>query len=170
MKNIQRDNTTKEMTAAEIGGFNFCGKGRGYMDNLIPSIKAAVAIVGGLLVGLLGGWDVALKILVIFVVMDYIAGLTAAWYEKKLDSNVGLRGIAKKILLFVPVAIGYWLDILLGAEILRNLAIFFYIANEGLSILENLSRMDIPIPGVIKDALDQIKKKSEGTKENVIPK
>lgn len=137
------------------------------MDNLIPSIKAAVAVAGGLLVGLLGGWDVALKILVIFVVMDYTTGLAAAWYEKKLDSNVGLRGIAKKILLFVPVAIGYWLDTLMGHQILRSLAIFFYIANEGLSMLENLSRMDIPIPNAIKDALDQLKKKSEGAEENV---
>jgi toxin secretion/phage lysis holin len=130
-------------------------------------MKATVTVTGGLLVGLLGGWDMALKVLVLFVVIDYITGLSAAWYEKKLDSNVGLRGIAKKILLFVPVAIGFWLDTLLNTEVLRSLAIFFYIANEGLSVLENLSRMDIPVPAGIKDALEQMQKKKEGGKTNV---
>lgn len=131
------------------------------MSDYLTYFKAAIAIAGGMICGLLGGWDVALQVLVIFVVADYLAGVAAAWYLKKLDSNVGLRGIAKKILLFVPVGIGYWLDTLLGAELLRSLAIFFYIANEGLSILENLGRMDIPIPAVIKAALEQLRKKGE---------
>lgn len=131
------------------------------MDNLIPSVKTAFTIAGGLLIGFLGGWDVALKILVLFVVLDYITGVSAAWYEKKLDSNVGLYGIAKKILLFVPIAIGYWLDVFIGQEILRSLVIAFYVVNEALSILENLGRCGVAIPQVLLDALQQLKEKNK---------
>jgi len=132
------------------------------MDGLLQYTKYAVATIGGLLTGLLGGWDLALQILVLFVVLDYITGLAAAWYEKKLDSNIGFRGIAKKILLFVPVAVAYALDKALGQNILRSLAIWFYMANEGLSVLENLGRAGVPIPEPIKTALEQLKQKGEG--------
>lgn len=133
------------------------------MQDVLTGAKWLTTFVGGLLVGLLGGWDVALQVLVLFVVLDYATGLTAAWYEKKLDSNVGLRGIAKKILMFVPVVVGYWFDVAMGTEIFRSLAIFFYIANEGLSILENLGRVGVPIPAPLKAALEQLKQKSEQT-------
>lgn len=132
------------------------------MDNYLTYAKTGVAVIGGTLIGLLGGWDMALRVLIYFVVADYITGITAAWYEKKLNSDVGMRGIAKKVLLFVPVGIGYCLDSLTGTEVIRSLAIFFYIGNEGLSILENLTKMGIKFPAVIKDALEQIEKKQEG--------
>lgn len=132
------------------------------MDNVLTHIKWAATLAGGTITALLGGWDVALKVLMLFVVLDYITGLAAAWVEKKLNSDVGLKGIAKKILLFVPVAVGYWLDIALGTEVLRSLAIFFYIANEGLSILENLSRAGVAVPAPIRAALEQLKQKGEG--------
>jgi toxin secretion/phage lysis holin len=131
------------------------------MNNIITGIKVAFALIGGWITAVLGGWDTALQVLVLFVVMDYITGLIAAWYEKKLDSRIGFRGIAKKILLFVPVALGYWLDVLLGQEILRSLAIWFYLANEGLSMLENLGRCGVPVLAPLKDALEQLKKKGE---------
>lgn len=131
------------------------------MQDILTGAKWLTTIIGGFLVGLLGGWDVALQVLVLFVVLDYATGLTAAWYEKKLDSNVGLRGIAKKILMFVPVVVGYWFDMAMGGEVFRSLAIFFYIANEGLSILENLGRAGVPIPAPLKAALEQLKQKSE---------
>jgi len=131
------------------------------MNNIISGIKITFALVGGWLTAVLGGWDTALQVLVLFVVMDYITGMIAAWYEKRLNSRVGFRGIAKKILLFVPVAVGYWLDVLLGQEILRSLAIWFYLANEGLSMLENLGRCGVPILEPLKDALEQLKKKGE---------
>ncbi|SMB97924.1 holin, Cph1 family [Thermanaeromonas toyohensis ToBE] len=136
------------------------------MENIGSYVKWTIATIGGLLTGLLGGWDVALKVLVLFVVLDYITGLTAAWYEKRLNSDVGLKGIAKKILLFVPVAVGYWLDIALGTEVLRSLAIFFYIANEGLSILENLSRAGVAVPAPLKAALEQLKEKQGGAAQD----
>lgn len=125
-------------------------------------VKYLIASIGAFLSWILGGWDMALQILVIFVIMDYATGLTAAWREKKIDSNVGLFGIAKKVLLFVPVAVGYWLDQFTGQEILRNIAIFFYMANEGISILENLGRCGVAVPPVLLEALQQLKKKGEG--------
>ena len=131
------------------------------MNNIISGIKITFALVGGWLTAVLGGWDTALQVLVLFVVMDYITGLIAAWYEKRLDSRVGFKGIAKKILLFVPVAVGYWLDVLLGQEILRSLAIWFYLANERLSMLENLGRCGVPVLAPLKDALEQLKKRGK---------
>lgn len=135
------------------------------MDNVLTHIKWAATLAGGTITALLGGWDLALQILVLFVVLDYITGLAAAWYEKKLDSSIGFRGIAKKILLFVPIALAYAIDKALGQEILRSLAIWFYMANEGLSIIENLSRTGVPIPEPLKAALEQLKQKGDG--ENV---
>jgi len=134
------------------------------MGNFLVWLKWLVALVGGLLTSLLGGWDLALQVLVLFVVLDYITGLVAAYGEQNLNSRVGFRGIAKKILLFVPVAVAYWLDMLLGQEILRSLAIFFYIANEGLSMMENLGRAGVPFPVQIQEALEQLKKAEGGAK------
>jgi toxin secretion/phage lysis holin len=129
--------------------------------NAFTCIKAAFALLGGAITAVLGGWDLALQVLVLFVVLDYLVGLIAAWTEKSLDSRIGFRGIAKKILLFVPIAICYALDQVLGQEILRSLAIFFYIANEGLSIIENLGRAGVPVPDALGEALEQLKKKGE---------
>lgn len=127
------------------------------MGNVLTAAKYSVALVGGLITALLGGWDLALQVLVLFVVLDYITGLVAAYCSQSLNSKIGFRGIAKKIMLFVPVAVAYWLDMLLGQEILRNLAIFFYIANEGLSMIENLARAGVPVPEQIQKALEQLK-------------
>ena len=134
------------------------GKRGKVMSNFLIWLKWLVTLVGGLLTSLLGGWDTALKVLVLFVVLDYATGLVAAYGEQNLNSRVGFRGIAKKILLFVPVAVAYWLDMLLGQGILRSLAIFFYIANEGLSMMENLGRAGVPFPEQIQTALEQLKK------------
>ncbi|HHW41261.1 MAG TPA: phage holin family protein [Syntrophomonadaceae bacterium] len=122
-------------------------------------VKWLFVAAGTVIVNFLGGWDIALKVLVAFVVMDYVTGLIAAWVSKNLDSGVGFKGIAKKIILFVPVAVGYWLDTLLGQAFFRSLAIFFYIANEGLSIVENLGIIGVPFPAAIADALKQIRDK-----------
>ena len=132
------------------------------MDKVVIYCKYFCAVVGTALSWLLGGWDLTLQILVIFVALDYVTGVVAAWHEKELDSNVGFYGIAKKILLFVPVAIGFWLDQFTGQEILRNIAIFFYIANEGISILENLGRCGVAVPPALLDALGQLKNKNQG--------
>lgn len=119
-------------------------------------VKAFVCSLGGLSAGLLGGWDLLLKILVIFVCLDYAAGVSAAIVERKLNSQIAFRGVAKKILLFIPIAVAFWIDQLIGQEILRSVAIMFYIANEGISVLENCARVGIPIPEAIKRALAQL--------------
>jgi toxin secretion/phage lysis holin len=139
------------------------------MENTITYTKWAATLVGGILVGLLGGWDVALQVLVLFVILDYITGVIAAWYEKKLNSDVGLRGITKKVLIFVVIAVAVSLDKVIGQTILRSLAIFFYIANEGLSVLENLGRAGVAIPAPLKVALEQLKQKSEGEDKSANP-
>lgn len=137
------------------------------MDRALIYIKFILATVGGLCTTLLGGWDIMLQILVLFVALDYFVGVMAAFMTKTLNSNIGFRGICKKILLFVPIAVAYWLDVTLGTEMLRNLAIWFYIANEGLSILENLGKAEVLIPRPLIDALEQIKKNNDEVKPNV---
>jgi len=124
-------------------------------------IKSGIAVLGGLLTSFLGGWDLMLRVLVLFVVLDYITGLIAAWSEKKLNSEIGARGIMKKVLLFVIVALAFQLDKALGQEIFRSLAIWFYLANEALSIIENCSRAGVPIPTFLKSALEQLRKKAD---------
>ena len=131
------------------------------MSNTLTWIKGVFALVGGSITAVLGGWDLALQVLVLFVVLDYITGLVAAWYSKTLNSQVGFKGICKKVLLFIPIAICYALDQVIGQEILRSLAIFFYLANEGLSITENLGLCGVPVPVPLLDALEQLKKKGE---------
>src|SRR5690554_2591516 len=121
-------------------------------------IKTAAAVVLGGISTLLGGWVVALQVLVVFVVLDYITGVVSAFHLKELNSYRGAWGIVKKIMLFVPIAVGTMLDLVIGQEILRNLAIWFYIANEGLSILENMAQAEILVPPGIIEALEQLKK------------
>ena len=132
------------------------------MDRALIYIKYILATVGGLLTTLLGGWDMMLKVLVLFVVLDYFVGVMAAFMTKTLNSNIGFKGICKKILLFVPIVIAYYIDQAMGADILRNLAIWFYLANEGLSIMENLGKAGVLIPKPLIDALEQIKQKNDG--------
>ncbi|HZK23804.1 MAG TPA: phage holin family protein [Oscillospiraceae bacterium] len=129
------------------------------MEKGLIILKAAVAVVLGALSTLLGGWDVALQVLVVLVVLDYISGVVAAFHRKEVSSYKGFWGIVKKIMLFVPVAVATMLDIVIGQEILRNLAIWFYIANEGISILENLGKIGVLVPPGITDALEQLKSK-----------
>ena len=122
-------------------------------------IKYVAACVGAAISTLLGGWDLALTILAGFVAVDYATGVVAAHRDKALDSRIGFMGIAKKVFLFVPVGIAFALDQLIGQDLLRNLTIFFYLANEGLSILENLGRIGVALPPGLGDALMQLKER-----------
>ncbi|MCK9326419.1 MAG: phage holin family protein [Bacteroidales bacterium] len=131
------------------------------MENVLIWLKWMAALAGGAITAALGGWDMMLQVLILFVVLDYATGLVAAWYEQKLDSRVGFRGIAKKVLIFAPIALAFALDRAMGQDILRSLAICFYVANEGLSVLENLGRASVPIPAPLRSALEQLKGKAE---------
>lgn len=121
------------------------------------------AAIGGWIGWLLGGWDGFLYALVAFVVTDYLTGLMAAAVEKKLSSEVGFSGIFKKILIFMLVGIGSILDrqIIGDGSVLRTAVIFFYISNEGISIIENAGRIGLPIPQKLKDILEQLKTKED---------
>lgn len=131
------------------------------MEKTLESFKFSVAVLGTLLTWLLGTWDMALKILITFMIVDYVTGLIKGWYTKELSSDVGLKGIARKFLIVLVLIVAVLLDRLLsqGTWVFRTLACYFYIANEGMSILENTSELGVPWPKSIKDALAQLRDK-----------
>lgn len=115
---------------------------------------------------LLGGFDKALECLIVVVVLDYITGVISAWYNKKLDSKVGIKGIVKKFSYFLLIVLSVEIDKTLGQiGIIRNLVIYFFVANDGLSILENVGKMNIPIPKKLKEALLQLSEEKEDNKK-----
>ena len=126
-------------------------------NNATIWIKRIIPIISGTITTILGGWDMLLKTLVGLVVTDYVVGVIAAGINREINSNIGFKGIFRKVILFVPVGVAYALDQVLGSEVLRNMAIWFYIGNEGISIVENLGKAGIPIPVFIKETLIQLK-------------
>lgn len=110
----------------------------------------------------LGGWTFPLQVLVTFIVLDYLSGVAAAWVRRDLSSHVGARGIAKKVGILALVGVGHLLDQVLGlgAPVMRTAVIWFYIANEGLSIIENLSDLGIPVPESVRGALARMRNES----------
>ena len=117
-------------------------------------IKAVLASLGTGISFLFGNWTGLLSILVALVILDYATGILASYIKGSLSSSVGLRGIAKKVFMFAIVAVANLLDTLLGdTMILRNITVFFYIANELLSILENAIKAGIPVPEKVKKAI-----------------
>lgn len=121
-------------------------------------IAVGISITGTLIAKLLGGWDMALQTLVLFMIMDYFTGVYRAYKDKVLSSTVGIDGILKKVMLLLVVAVAVGIDNVTGAQgIIRLATIWFYIGMEGISILENAARSGIPVPEKIKDALLQIK-------------
>lgn len=131
------------------------------MDKWFQSIVAA----GGALASyLFGGWSALLGILITFVIIDYVSGFIAAGIEGNLNSSRGMKGIAKKVAVFFVVAVAHMMDIALGydSHILRDATIFFFLANEALSILENVGRMGVSIPPVLQKAIDVLNEKGKG--------
>lgn len=132
-------------------------------------IQAAFAAVGGFLGWFLGGADGFLYALIAFVVMDYLTGVMCAILDRKLSSEIGAKGIFKKVLIFLLVGVGHILDeqILGGAAspggsgVIRTAVVFFYLSNEGISILENTAHIGLPIPQKLKDILTQLHDHSE---------
>ena len=123
-------------------------------------IQVVVAGVGGFLSWFLGGMDGFLYALVAFVVADYITGVFCAIHDRALSSRVGWRGIFKKVVIFILVGVGTILDryILLGENhIIRSAICFFYLSNEGISLLENATRLGLPVPRKLRDVLVQLR-------------
>jgi toxin secretion/phage lysis holin len=131
------------------------------VENVIKYVSAGI---GAFVSFMFGGWSTLLSILLAFVVIDYVSGFVAAGIEGKLNSSNGMRGIAKKVAVFFVVAVAHMLDVALGYDghILRDATIFFFLANEALSILENAGRIGVPVPGALKKAIDILNEKSEG--------
>lgn len=126
-------------------------------------IQLIFSVVGGWLGWFLGGCDGMLYALIAFVVIDYITGVMCAAVDKKLSSKVGFKGICRKVLIFLLVGIANILDVaVIGTgSVLRTAIIFFYISNEGVSVLENAGHIGLPIPQKMKDILEQLHKSSE---------
>ena len=130
------------------------------MKNAINTIQIAFSAFGGWLGWVLGGWDGFLYALVTFVVIDYLTGVMLAILEKRLSSEVGARGIFKKVLIFAMVAVGHIIDaqVITNGSAVRTAVIFFYLSNEGISILENAAKIGLPIPEKLKLVWDQLNK------------
>lgn len=133
------------------------------MKNLINIIQAIFVAVGGYIGWFLGGVDGFMYALITFVVIDYITGLMVAVLDKKLSSEVRFRGIFKKVLIFTLVGIGNIIDVYLinNGSAIRTAVIFFYVSNEGISIIENAAKIGLPIPQKLKDILEQLNKEDE---------
>jgi toxin secretion/phage lysis holin len=130
----------------------------------LTNVSLAWACLGGILGQALGGFDGFLITLVVFVVTDYLTGILAAAGTGRLSSTRGFRGILKKMLIFLVVALGHCLDqALLGGSgaPLRSAMIFFYLSNEGLSILENLGALGVPIPRRLKQVVAELGEEAE---------
>ena len=114
--------------------------------------------VGGWLGWFLGGCDGLLYALVIFVVIDYVTGVMCAAVDHKLSSEVGFKGICRKVLIFLLVGVGHVLDtqVIGTGSVLRTAVIFFYLSNEGVSLLENAGHLGLPIPDKLKIVLEQL--------------
>lgn len=116
--------------------------------------------LAGMTVGLMGGWDAAMKVLTVCMALDYITGVLSAIREKKLSSSVGFWGLLRKGVIFLVVMLAAQLDAALGQEaVCRTAAILFYIANEAVSMTENAAKLGVPVPGKILDVLEQLKSK-----------
>lgn len=124
--------------------------------------KSLVAVGGAALSYLYGGWNALLGVLLAFVVADYLTGVAAAAVEGKLNSAIGFKGIAKKVGVFLVVAVAHLADTVLGDQsLIMDAAIFWYLANELLSITENAGRIGVPIPPVIARAVEVLRGKGE---------
>lgn len=127
-----------------------------YIMNDVISVICTITIY------LLGGFDIALQSLIIVIIIDYITGLASAIYNKELSSKIGLKGILKKFSYLCIVALSVVIDRITGQSgLIRNLVIYFFVANDGLSVIENLAEMGVKLPTKLIDSLEQIKKKGE---------
>ena len=137
------------------------------MKEFWNTIQLIFTAIGGWLGYFLGGCDGLLYALVAFVVIDYITGVMCAINDKTLSSEVGFRGICRKVLIFLLVGIANILDVqVIGTgSVLRTAVIFFYISNEGVSLLENAAHLGLPVPKKIKTVLEQLHDRSESEDE-----
>jgi toxin secretion/phage lysis holin len=136
------------------------------MDKLFNFLSVCIGVAGGVCVYLFGGLDVLFKTLVVLTVLDYASGVLNAAIQKRLSSEVGFDGIVKKVMLYIVVAASVVVDRMLGGDVpLREIVITFFAANEGLSVLENVSGY-LPIPEKLKSTLIQLRDENGGDSNN----
>jgi toxin secretion/phage lysis holin len=121
-------------------------------------LQAFFVSVGGWLGWFMGGWDGFLYALVVFAVIDYLTGFMCAVVDRNLSSEIGAKGIFKKVVIFALVGVGHTIDMHLIGDggVIRTAVIFFFASNEGVSLLENAARLGLPIPQKLKDILSQL--------------
>lgn len=132
------------------------------------ALGGAIAAIGTALAAVLGGWDISLQILLYAMVLDYATGFLAAAKEKRIDSDVMLWGGVRKVVVLGVIGLCVKLDTLLGYEtpILRTAAFYFYLGREGLSIVENLGKLNVLVPDAVKERLQQLKGGSSNADSN----
>lgn len=133
------------------------------MKELWNTMQIILAAVGGWLGYFLGGCDGLVYALILFVAADYVTGVMCAAVDKRLSSEIGFKGICKKVLIFVLVGLANILDVqIIGTgSVLRTAVIFFYISNEGVSLLENAAHLGLPVPEKLKNILQQLHNRAE---------
>ena len=138
------------------------------MKELWNTFQAVIAALGCWLGYFLGGCDGLLYSLIVFVVLDYITGVLCAIADRRLSSAVGFKGICRKVLIFALVGIANILDVhVIGTGcVVRTATIFFYISNEGVSILENAANLGLPVPKKVKEVLKQLHEGAESEDDN----
>lgn len=125
-------------------------------DSLVSFLMGTIGFFFG---AFLGGVDGLMTAVLTFMAIDYVTGMIAAWKDGKLSSRKGFIGLARKICILFLIAVGHMLDVYVikGQAAFRTMVIFFFIANEGISILENCGRIGIPIPGKLKDVIENLR-------------
>ena len=138
------------------------------IDLIWTKIQAAITALGGLLGYSVGGLDGLLIALIVFAALDYVSGLMVAIEAKALSSAVGFKGICRKVLMFALVGVGAVLDqhVVGTGSALRTAVICFYLSNEGVSLLENASRLGLPVPSRLKAILQQLHGKAENNEDS----
>lgn len=132
------------------------------MKEFWNTLQLAFTVVGGWLGYFLGGCDGLILALVLFVVADYITGVMCAVTDKKLSSSIGFKGIFRKVLIFMLVGIANIIDfqVIKQGSVIRTAVIFFYLSNEGLSLIENAAHLGLPVPEKLKNVLEQLHDKN----------
>jgi toxin secretion/phage lysis holin len=131
------------------------------LNKIIGGCDIFFAFLGGVLGWVFGGFDSLIYALIAFVLIDYITGVLLAFQNKKISSEVGFKGIYKKIMMFCLVAIGNIIDqyVIKTGSTLKTMMIMFYLSNEGISIIENAGNMGVPFPKKLKDAIEKLQEK-----------
>lgn len=133
-------------------------------STLAVTFKTILSALGAFVGYVWGGWTMSLQVLTALIVLDYVLGVIGGYVQGKLSSSVGFKGIAKKVAIFLFIAVAHFVDMAIGnGSIVQDAVTFFYIGNELLSIVENGGKVGIPVPNALKNAIELLKEKNDGT-------